>query len=141
MKPGPASCVLPFSALPTPALCTPVYACVRTAGLSRLDEGFHESPFPPALSSRTRCGLYKALGTPLQMLTFLPCETRLATLREPPGGRKDPNITERGRPNVMMAISISLPQSSDSGAFCVIGAQLSIWQRFHQAVHLISELP
>lgn len=36
-----------------------------------------------------------------------------------------------------MAISVSAPQSGDSGAFCVIGAQLSIWQYFHQAVDLI----
>ena len=36
-----------------------------------------------------------------------------------------------------MAISISAPQSGDSAALGVIGAQLSIWQCFHQAVDLI----
>lgn len=84
-----------------------------------------------------RCGLYKVLRMHLQMQTFLPCYTRLATLSEPHGGYKDHNITEQGCPNVMTAISISLPQSSDSGAFCVIGAQLSIWHGFFQAIHPI----
>lgn len=63
------------------------------------------------------------------------------TLSEPHGRHKDHSITEQGCPNVMMAISVSPPQSSDSGGICVIGVQLSIWQCFHQPIDLILSFP
>lgn len=58
------------------------------------------------------------------------------TLSEPHGRYKDHSITEQGCPNVMMAISVSPAQSSDSGGICVIGVQV-----FPPAHRSDSELP